>query len=274
MALIKSVLVAGTVGLCLLVLLAGTRGRSSRYYRFLAAVVSPVSERFLAKPDSQPVTIPYEARLGKMMEPGWQWYQPHLIEVERLDSSLSFIPTGESVWWMNERGPMVYRTLIGDASIVASIRTRKQSDPTSPPDMEWQFAGIILRDPRGDAIVSRENYVFSVVGHRGSRLQVETKSTRQGVSQVNALDWETGDADLKIKRTGSRFQLLARRRDSHAEWLELIEYDRSDLPDKLQVGLIAYAYSEGRGRHDMRALFDRLSIQRASPEPIATPARR
>jgi hypothetical protein len=98
------------------------------------------------------------------------------------------------------------------------------------------------------------------VGHRGQRLQIETKSTVQGRSRVDAWDCESGDAELKMERRGSQF-LLYSRPNPGSQWRHLITYDRPDLPEMLQLGLIVYAYSEGRGRHDLQAFFDRLSVQ-------------
>ena len=141
---------------------------------------------------------------------------------------------------------------------------RQRSQPGLPPDREWQFAGVILRDPRGDAWLSRENYVFNVLGHRGSKLQVETKSTRQGQSRVDAWDWPDGDAQLNITRRGDRFS-MAIRPTATDDWQTLISYERADLPARLQLGLIVYAYSEGRGIVDMQARFGELAVEVPTP---------
>ena len=154
---------------------------------------------------------------------------------------------------------MLYRSIAGDASVTVSVRTRKRSHNASPPDSEWQFGGVMLRDARGDAWMSRENYVFSVVGFRGKRLQVETKSTKNGASQVDAWDWPTGDGQLRIERRGPDFNLYARQQQSDP-WHRLTSYRRPDLPEVLQVGLISYAYSEGRGRQDVQVFFDEFSV--------------
>lgn len=252
------------VGLLVLILLvvialAWSRGRDSRYFKLLSMAVMPVSERLVTS--GQPVDKPFRPDLGKdLLGAGWQVFQPELVSVDYRDGSLVMAPTRESVWWINRRGPMLYRYLDGDAVATLSVRARKRSDVEVAPDMEWQFGGVLLRDPRGDAFLSRENYVFNVIGHRGSRLQVETKSTRDGDSRVDAWDWPNGDAELRIERRGNQFTMAARATAAD-EWRTLISYERPDLPQRLQLGLIVYAYSEGRGRHDLQVFFDRLEVQ-------------
>ena len=258
---ITAVLLAVIAAVSALVFLAKSRGRDSRYFHLLSSIAAPVTTLFDGRSSQDPIRIPWEAELGAELGPPWQWFQRELVDVIADGESLALVPVAESVWWMNQRGPMVYRTLEGDGTIVLEVRTRMRSDPAVPPDMEWQFAGIMLRDPRSDAPMTRENYVFNVVGHRGHGLQVETKSTRAGMSQVDAWDWQSGDAQLMIERRGSQFTMKARP-DEAQEWEVLITYDRDDLPKRLQLGMIVYAFSEGRGRFDMQAYFDRLAVSR------------
>lgn len=245
------------VALIVVVALALSRGRDSRYFHLLSTVFFPLSKQFVSPQQPLPtrpfVWLPDAAPLD------WQWFQPLLVDVGQRGDGLILTPTVESLWWKNQRGPMLYTTLEGDATISVSVQVRKRTDPALPPDMEWQFGGIILRDPGGDALLSRENYVFNVIGHRGKSLQLETKSTRNGDSQVDAWNWESGDAELRIERKGDQFLMLARE-NATSPWREFARYQRPDLPARLQAGLIVYAFSEGRGKFDMQARFDAITI--------------
>ena len=270
--IVKLGLLAVIAAVCVVIAMAYSRGRDSRYYRLIATVVTPVSDR-LVRVDEPPLALPFEADLGAELDAQWRWFQPELTAVDRVDGALSMTPGTESVWWLNQRGPLVYRYLDGDGVVTTAVRVRKRSDNALPPDMEWQFGGIILRDPRGDAWFSLENYVFNVVGHRGRNLQVETKTTLDGHSRVDAWDWRSGDAELRIVRRGALFELAARP-DAVSPWQPLISYERKDLPSLLQVGLIVYAYSEGRGRYDVQVFFDGFAVDRvastlASAQPAA-----
>ncbi|MCQ3942988.1 MAG: hypothetical protein DPW22_07200 [Alphaproteobacteria bacterium] len=129
-------------------------------------------------------------------------------------------------------------------------------------DNGYQFSGIIARDPSSDGMLSRESYVFSVVGWRGDYMSAETKTTIGGVSTVDGPPWPNGDADLRICRVGASFRLYDRpytgSRTATGAWNLAIQYDRPDLPRELQVGLIAYTYTD---EFDLRAHFTHVSVE-------------
>lgn len=253
--LVSVLLVAG----CITLVVLYVKGRDSNYFKWISAAVSPITHCFYSA-EKYVLSLPFFTTGGKGDFSQWRFYKAHLADVSFDDGAISLRPSKESVWWRNERGPYLFHYIKGDVSASATIRVRKNSDRKLPPDKEWQFGGIMLRDPRGDLPLSSENYVFNVVGHRGKSLQVETKSTRKGESHVDAWDWNSGDADIRIERRGAAFTMYARR-DSHEEWKVLTRYERGDLPEVLQIGIIVYAYSEGRGELDMVAAFDDIKIE-------------
>ena len=71
-------------------------------------------------------------------------------------------------------------------------------------------------------------------------MKIESKSTFNGYSDVFVTDWNSGDAKLRIRRMGDRFELFASAGDDDT-WRKVKELDR-DLPDTVQVGLFSYAY--------------------------------
>ena len=256
-ALVATLFVLGTAGLALF--MAHYKGRDSRSYRAVSAVVSPIS-RSLHHEAPRDVRLPYTNPRGQL-ESEWLWRQRERVELEPRADGFSMAATHESLWFLNAQGPMVYRHLVGDGTFSAVVKTHKRSDPTQAPDMEWQFAGLMLRDPASDAWMGLENYVFNVIGFCCGELQIETKSTREGGSEIGGLRWDSGNAELAIQRSGARFTLRARRAASDDAWREVASYDRPDLPTRLQVGLILYAHSEGRGRHDLQAFFEQITIR-------------
>ncbi len=241
--------------------------RDSKYFHGLSKLISPVSVKLLPAPPSGSGNI-VENFTAPPTDNGWQWYQPELVSIEIADQQLQVETLVESVWYQNKRGPMLFRYLEGDGDITVNVKTRKASDLSSYPDIEWQFGGIIFRNPSSDAWFAREDYVFNVIGHRKSGLQVELKSTKNGYSDVSAFDWPTGDAQLKIQRRGAQFNLFARPipnsqegNDNGGEWQLMGEYTREDFPSVLQVGLIVYSYSAGRQVFDLNVQFDQLLIE-------------
>ena len=242
----------------LVLFLAYYKGRDSRSYRAVSALVAPIS-RSLHRETPSNAGVPYSSprcQLG----PEWKWLHRDQVGLEPRSDNFSMYATAESVWFLNAQGPLVYRHLDGDGTISASVKVRKRSAPNETPDIEWQFAGLLVRNPAGDAWMSLENYVFNVIGFCCGELQVETKSTREGLSEVHSFRWDSGDAELSIQRSGARFTLRARR-DAADAWRELISFERPDLPPRLQVGLIVYALSFGRGRYDLQANFDQIAIR-------------
>lgn len=237
-----------------LYLLPRVKDRDSRSYRHLtrAASVLPLPKGLLQTNVEQESTIPGFA--------GWAWLnRAHVHAPSIEDDALVVRARTESVWWMNRRGPFLFRLQKGDFSVEGRISARMESNPVLPPDREWQFAGLMVRDPGGDRLLSLENYAFIVVGHRGQRLQVEYKSTRNGESDVSAVDWPTGDALLRITRRGAVICVYARDEAEHA-WNRLARYVRYDLPEELQVGAVLYSFSEGRGDVDLRGVFRDLKL--------------
>jgi hypothetical protein len=112
--------------------------------------------------------------------------------------------------------------------------------------------------------------VFVVVGDRGPTIQTETKSTTNGASSVKGDDWPSGDAQLRLCRVGSMFHLYARPYEGGtwkvaAQWGP--PYDRKDLPETLQVGPIAYAWTD---TPDLRASFDFVRFAPAESEADCT----
>lgn len=256
---IKMVVVSAVILLGVLFIALSLSRRDSKYYHCLSRLISPVSQFFLPAYSADPSPVS-ESFNPKQMGAAWKWYQLNLIAVDQSQQGLRIDSVAESVWYHNLRGPMLYRYFQGNGELSVTVNTRKSSDHKSYPDADWQFAGIIFRDPASDAWFATENYVFNVIGFRQRALQVEIKSTRDGISDVAAVNWQTGDAELLVKRNGDVFTLMARPLN-HQSWQVIGEYSRPDLPSLLQVGIIVYSYSEGRQSFDLNATFNNLQIR-------------
>lgn len=232
--------------------------RDTTYYRWFARVLEPVGRLWL--PAGRALTpLPFADDFsGAELDPAWRRFRTEDVRFWLADGALVGETVRESVWWHNQRTTMFSRLVAGDVDLRVNVRTRKASDPQSYPDSNWQFGGLILRDPAGDGWFGLENYVFNVVGHRGSGLQIETKSTLKGESLLRSIDWPSGDAGLRIVRRGGHFSLFARQ--GEGEWLPVTDYQRRDLPEQLEAGLILYSASAGTGFHDLRVLFDGFLI--------------
>lgn len=242
-------------------LLASIRGfadRDGKLYRLASKLTLPLTKNMLS-PLRAEMLSPFTASLQEPL-PGWQWFQPELVNSHFGNHGLEIKSLTETVWWKNNRGSSYFFPITGDVEAEVTVRTRKQSDPANYPNQDYQFGGIILRDNGSNALFGKESYVFNVIGYRGEGLQVESKSTLDGYSKVSGYDWVSGDARLKVVRKSDDVYLYAQAINSQ-EWLQVNHFHRPDLPETLELGLIAYAYSYGAGRHDLLVTFSDLSIR-------------
>ena len=161
----------------------------------------------------------------------------------------------------------MHKLVTGNFKLTTAVRARRASSPNQPVGpTDYQFGGIMARAPGGGA----ESYVFVVVGDRGATLEVEAKSTRDGVSAVQGEAWPSGDAQLRLCRVGARFHLYSRPIDG-GTWKVATQwgppYDRPDLPETLQVGPIAYAWTN---QPDLLASFDYARFATVASEADCT----
>jgi hypothetical protein len=180
---------------------------------------------------------------GATLDRSWTVLNGQQFKRKLAGGRLLMTPIGNTVWYMDAEGPGLVKLVTGNFRLTSIVRARKSSDPTSAADNGFQFAGLIARDPASGKRGLGENYVFNVVGYRGDYFSVETKSTANDVSTVTGPPWDNGDAELRLCRIGSQFGLL-RRTVGGKVWEVVSTYLRSDLPTTLQVGVIAYSFTD------------------------------
>jgi hypothetical protein len=216
----------------------------------------PLAERCVDVPvaDAEPSDDFEAAELA----PAWNRWSPDEARVEVAQGELHITPTEHCVWWKRESGPGLYKHVEGDFRATSKVRVRSLKNPDQPPPAKFQFGGLIARDPGA----LEENWVFAVVGEREGYLALESKNTVDGKSKITAPDWGSqSDAEIRICRLGPRMLLLARK--PGGAWEPQGDHRREDFPPVLQVGPIAYAYTE---QPDVRASFDRLEIVKIASE--------
>ncbi len=181
----------------------------------------------------------------------WTVHDGEHFQREVTDGQLVMTPNANTVWYKADAGPGLFKTVKGNFRVTTRAQARSAKDPKKPVGNGYQFAGLIARDP-ASASSGEENYVFNVVGYRGDYLSVETKTTKDDHSDVLGPDWDSGDAELRICRVNGRF-LVLKRHIGDTDWELGTTYERNDLPAALQVGPIAYTYTD---EWDLRASFD------------------
>lgn len=191
----------------------------------------------------------------------WSVLGRNAVEIETDGDALVMTLTRRALWFMDERGVFLYKPVSGDFKITASLHTSKLSDPTQRPggDGTVQLGGVMVRAGQGNG----ENYVFIVTGDDGDGTSVETKNTVDSLSRYDGPEWNSPDAELRICRVGATFSLYKRHLGTNENWIPAATFERTDMPETVQVGLNIYSNSEP----DLQIRYEDVRI-----EPIAEAA--
>jgi len=188
----------------------------------------------------------------------WSVLNPQAVDIKVENSSLILTLKQHALWFMEQRGVLMYKLTVGNFKITADIHTAKNSDPTHPPggNGSVQLGGLMARNGN----FGRENYVFIVAGDDGNGLSIETKNTTNSESVYDGPAWDSADAELRLCRFGQTFYLYKRHVNSNETWIPAKTFERPDLPDELQVGVNIYT----DGKPDVQIHYDNISIESIS----------
>lgn len=147
-----------------------------------------------------------------------------------------------SFWFGDFHAPFLFKRVKGD--FIVTTRTLVTGASAAVPEREYSLAGLLVRAPHDGGRAAwkegNENWIFITAGTGdGDGLpQFETKNTRDSSSRLELSPRRPGWVELRIARVGSHITLL--RRAEGEGWRVMRREDRPDLPETLQVGLIAY----------------------------------
>lgn len=180
---------------------------------------------------------------------GWNVEHLEIWNVNQTQPSRMVMQPYTSTWYANWRGPMVYKQITGNFAITTQIHISDldDSDADDIPSSNYSLGGLMIRTPTGitnpetDWSSGIENYVFLSLGHGvGSQPQFEVKTTINGNSQLE-LTSSNGytTADIQIARINNAVITLLRL--PNQDWQVHRRFERTDMPDTLQVGLVTYS---------------------------------
>lgn len=180
---------------------------------------------------------------------GWpsQW---KALDVDTTSDGHLYLEPYSSAWYAGMRAPFLFKEVTGDFVVTARLLASGRSGAV--PTAGWSLMGLMVRQPRPNVTPATwdaygENWVFLTVGTADDvgRPQVEDKSTSGGASRLRTSPGKAGWVELRIARVGPAVILL-RRFDGEA-WVVHRRFDRSALPETLQVGVNAYTDSDSLG---------------------------
>jgi hypothetical protein len=155
-------------------------------------------------------------------------------------------------WYGNWRGPLLYKMATGDFVLTTHITvTNRAADDI--PGSAYSLGGIMVRNPKtmtngsDDWIPWEEDYVFLSLGRAANNHpscpdcpapHFEVKSTVNSSSDLLISSVDTNVVDIRMVRL-SPYVLVLYRFPGQA-WEVHHRYQRSDLMDTVQVGMVTY----------------------------------
>ena len=185
----------------------------------------------------------------------WSVFNPQAVAISTEKDALILTLRRRALWFMQQRGVLIYKPVTGSFKITAEVQAMKTSDPSQSPggDGSVQLGGLMARNGTGGL----ENYVFIVLGDDSNGLSIETKNTVDSFSKYDGPSWDSGEAELRICRFGSTFNLYKRHTGTNESWILAGSFDRPDLPETVQVGANIYSDREP----DLQVRFDQLRVE-------------
>ena len=187
-------------------------------------------------------------KIRDSVEGGRQTYEVVSIGKPR-SGWLTIEPRPSNGWYQDGMGPMLYKDLEGDFLVETRVVTHSRNAPDLPPRASYNSAGLIVRDPASEK--GKQNWVVVNVGQQDGFAGSEAKTT---VNSRSNLELQRGSHNgrLRLARIGSTVYAL-RMLDGEGEWKIIREMERSDLPRRVQVGIMCNGWTN---RADLVAHFD------------------
>ena len=171
---------------------------------------------------------------------GWvpKWESP------RVEKGQLVLQPRSSGWFEDNYAGHLFREIDGDFIVTTRINVQGTKSPV--PQRSFSLAGIFIRAPReftrDNWKLKGENWMFFSTGTAvpAGKPHFEIKSTYNSLSTLKISEAPTGWVRLRVGRSGELFTLLYQE-DGSQEWKVLDQFIRPDLPQKLNIGLTAYA---------------------------------
>jgi regulation of enolase protein 1 (concanavalin A-like superfamily) len=170
----------------------------------------------------------------------------------RIENGRLVLEPTSSGWFEDMHAGHLYRAVEGN--FVVTTKLRVEGTKAQLPQTLFSLAGVFIRVPREGLTAAnwqpgRENWMFFSLGTAfpAGTPQFEVKTTFNSLSTLKIKDAaavyagnQTRDVELRVARQGELFSLLYRI-DGQAEFTLLEQFIRPDLPQRLNVGITAYA---------------------------------
>ncbi len=173
-------------------------------------------------------------------------------QAPRIENGRLVLQPTSSGWLEDMQAGHLYQAIEGNFIVTAKLKV--EGTTAQLPQTLFSLAGIFIRAPREGLTAAtwqpgRENWLFFSTGTAfpAGTPQFEVKTTYNSLSTLKIssaapiyADGRTRDVELRIARQGELFSLLYRI-EGQSEFTLLEQFIRPDLPQRLNVGVTAYA---------------------------------
>lgn len=177
------------------------------------------------------------------------WGADQLEKLSVTGGELMMMPR-TSTWYMDYRAELTYKDVTGDFMVTTKVAVTGRNGQSAPRS-SYSLGGLMIRAPRRDSASNwrpgGENYVFLSLGSADQlgEFQFEVKTTQNSNSELEKTSAPSGQARLRILRLGANIVAMS---DAGDGWKVQKRYQRSDMPETLQVGMTVYTDYESASR--------------------------
>jgi hypothetical protein len=196
----------------------------------------------------------------------WQLLNPSAIDIAVIDKGKLVIkPKGYSrnSWYNDDAGSMIYKVIEGNFAVKIKLRVSSFNDPTQPPKMGFNSAGLGVRDVASKQLGGRdENWLMFNIGTQSDFYGREIKTTWESSSRMQQTEDNDMEKEMLICRIGPEFYYYYRRNQADSWSAETINQYHQSHPyfgNRVQVGILSNTWS---GSDDVKVVVDYIRFSR------------
>ncbi|MCP4782551.1 MAG: hypothetical protein GY903_03555 [Fuerstiella sp.] len=184
---------------------------------------------------------------------GWDAQPFETFDIDQTTPGSLTIEPHTSTWFQDYQGDLAFKEISGDflVTTLVTINDRDEigdSDADNIPNgSSFSLGGLMLRTPRAITDAATEwtsggsNFVFLSMGHGyDGQMALESKNTINSDSDLELISVDSNTIELRVQREGSSVTTMYREVGAE-DWQVAANFDRPDMPDTLQVGLVGYS---------------------------------
>ncbi len=178
---------------------------------------------------------------------GWNAEHLEAYDVDNTAPGRLYMMPYTSVWYQDYRGTLLYKMMEDDFVFTTEVEISNRAE-NGIPSSQFSLGGMMIRAPRdfpngaagaGGWTPGQEDYVFLALGYAtGSGPHFEVKTTNNSNSSLNITEINTQTVQIRMARIDGAIIVLYR--VPGQSWVVHRRYNRSDLPDEVQIGFVSY----------------------------------